>query len=51
MPGTISFIKQSFPGKPIFIESDIPNLEDKVSGHPNILVSLVLVLAKWWIWH
>ncbi|KAI1120720.1 hypothetical protein F5Y10DRAFT_289358 [Nemania abortiva] len=30
MPGTISFMQQSFPGKPNFVESNIPNLENKV---------------------
>ncbi|KAI1152768.1 hypothetical protein F4825DRAFT_299974 [Nemania diffusa] len=30
MPGTVSFIQQSFPGKPTFTEKDIPDLENKV---------------------
>lgn len=30
MPGTISFMKQSFPGAPTFIEKDVPDLNGKV---------------------
>ncbi|KAI0113648.1 hypothetical protein GGR51DRAFT_546881 [Nemania sp. FL0031] len=30
MPGTVSFLQQSFPGKPTFTENDIPDLENKV---------------------
>ncbi|KAI1112124.1 hypothetical protein F5Y14DRAFT_283275 [Nemania sp. NC0429] len=30
MPGTASFMQQSFPGKPTFTEKDIPDLENKV---------------------
>ncbi|KAI1734296.1 hypothetical protein F4680DRAFT_438898 [Xylaria scruposa] len=30
MPGTVSFMQQSFPGKPTFTENDIPDLENKV---------------------
>ncbi|KAI1432280.1 NAD(P)-binding protein [Xylaria sp. CBS 124048] len=30
MPGTVSFMQQSFPGKPNFSEHDIPDLENKV---------------------
>ncbi|KAI0017757.1 hypothetical protein F4780DRAFT_573617 [Xylariomycetidae sp. FL0641] len=31
MPGTISFMKQSFPGKPKFTEKDMPELTGKVA--------------------
>lgn len=30
MPGTISFLKQSFPGAPTFTETDVPDLKGKV---------------------
>ncbi|RYP19576.1 hypothetical protein DL765_003303 [Monosporascus sp. GIB2] len=30
MPGTVSFMKQSFPGKPNFTEKDVPDLTNKV---------------------
>lgn len=34
MPGTISFLKQSFPGAPSFTEKDVPDLQGKVcSAH------------------
>lgn len=32
MPGTISFLKQSFPGAPTFTEKDVPDLQGKVCG-------------------
>ncbi|KAK7959620.1 uncharacterized protein PG986_004474 [Apiospora aurea] len=30
MPGTVSFIKQSFPGKPTFTDENVPDLTNKV---------------------
>ncbi|KAJ8107232.1 hypothetical protein ONZ43_g6801 [Nemania bipapillata] len=35
MPGTVSFIQQSFPGKPNFTENDIQDLENKMASSPD----------------
>jgi hypothetical protein len=32
MPGTLSFLQQSFPGKAKFTAEDVPDLKNKVSS-------------------
>lgn len=39
MPGTISFLKQSFPGTPTFTEKDVPDLQGKVCSILTLSIS------------